>query len=123
MCFQVGRSCLWQSGEHVFGGDHQRGALIGSKIPNDLFVDSKILMDEQMPQTNNPGPFDVGAKSTRFLRNAANGLADVLEVSHGGVKEDLILGEILKGLSVDKAFDLSTRVDDIQQEEPVSTQP
>ena len=63
------------------------------------------------------------ARSARFFWEIPNGFSYVLEVPNRRVEEDLVLHEFLEGLSVNEPLDLATRIDDVEQVEPIPTQP
>ena len=76
-----------------------------------------------MPQSNDSSPLHFGPQRARFFWEIPNGFSYVLEVPNRRVEEDLVLHEFLEGLSVNEPLDLATRIDDVEQVEPIPTQP
>ena len=83
--------------QETLDGLPERGKLVLDNVPEDLYVDPEVLVNQDVAQSADLLPLDVGATRAELLRQALDCLTDHFEIAHDGVDGLVVRGERLSG--------------------------
>lgn len=70
--------------------------MLSRQIPDDFFVDTEIVMYQEVSKPDDPRPLDICPQPANVFRQSPNSLSDHLQIPHDSVKADLVLRELVE---------------------------
>jgi hypothetical protein len=92
--------------------------LVLDNVPDDPCIDSEVVVDENVAQTRDLAPLNVGLLFRHFFGKLLDCFANDFEVSHDGIKPKLIRGKTFLVEVDDVYVDSPDRLKDILEIDP-----